>query len=89
MKANENALRKLEIIRELAHVPYERLKEVDTFIKFILSQCKSPTKKRHKEPKTLAGIWKNKGFEKISDLDQEIDNIRKELGTQILERHKI
>jgi hypothetical protein len=42
---------------------------------------------KQKEPKTLAGIWKNKGFEKIKDLDGEIRNLRKELGNQILERH--
>jgi hypothetical protein len=43
--------------------------------------------KRKREPKTLAGIWKNKGFEKIANLDEEIRNLRRELGNEILERY--
>ena len=88
MKTNNSVLKKYEIIRELSYVPEERLSEVDTFIKFILFQSKIRTNNRKVEPKTLAGIWKGKGFEKIADLDEEIRNLRKELGNQILERHK-
>jgi hypothetical protein len=87
MKTNENVLKKFEIMRALAYVPAERLQEVDTFIKFILSQSNIKTDKRKKEPETLAGIWKDKGFEKIIDLDKAIRNIRKELSNQILDRY--
>lgn len=83
-----NVLKKFEIMRELSYVPPERLDEVDSFIKFILFQSDIKTGSRAKEPKTLGGIWKNRGFEKIKNLDQEIRKIRKELGDQILERYK-
>ena len=48
----------------------------------------SKTGSRIKKPKTLGGVWKNRGFEKIKSLDAEIREIRKELGDQILERYK-
>jgi hypothetical protein len=88
MKTNDGVLKKYAIIRELSYLPPERLSEVDTFIKFILSQSKIRINNRKREPKTLAGIWKNKGFEKIANLDEEIRKLRQELGNQILERHK-
>jgi hypothetical protein len=88
METNENVLKKYAIMRELSCVPPERLNEVDTFIKFILSQSKIRINNRKKEPKTLAGVWKNKGFEKITDIDKEIIKLRQELGNQILEGRK-
>ena len=86
MKANENVLKKLEIIRQLSYVPAERLKEVESYIKFILFQSNINTPVKGKEPKTLAGIWKDKGFEKIKNLEGEIKSLRKELSNQILDR---
>ena len=88
MKTNESVLKKFEIMRELSYVPDERLEEVDNFIKFILYRYNIKAGTRKKEPGTLAGIWKNKGFEKIPDLDKEIKNMRKELSDQIIARHK-
>jgi|GEM_PF-820552 len=88
MKTNDSVLKKYAIIRELSYVPPERLNEIDTFIRFILSQSKITERNRKREPKTLAGIWKNKGFEKIANIDDEIQKLRRELGNQILERHK-
>lgn len=88
MKTNDSVLTKYAIMRELSYVPPERLNEVETFIKFILFKSKTRMNNRKREPKTLAGIWKNKGFEKIANLDEEIRNLRRELGNQILERHK-
>jgi hypothetical protein len=88
MKPNDSFLKRYAIVRELSYVPPERLNEVDTFIKFILFQDKVGVKGLKREPKTLAGIWKNKGFEKIVNIDEEIIGLRQELGNQILERHK-
>ncbi len=88
MEANRNVLKKFEIMKELSYVPPERLNEVDSFIKFILYQSNVKTDRRVKEPKTLGGVWKNRGFEKIKNLDEEIRKLRNELGNQILERHK-
>jgi hypothetical protein len=87
MKANENVLKRIEILKQISQVPAERLSEIESFLKFILFQSNIKTTIKQKEPKTLAGIWKNKGFEKIKDLDSEIRNLRKELDNQILERH--
>lgn len=87
MKANENVLKRIEIVRQLSQVPAERLNEIESFVKFILFQSNIKTTVEQKEPETLAGIWKDKGFEKIKDLDAEIKSLRKELGNQILERH--
>lgn len=75
---------KYAIMRELSYVPPERLNEVETFIKFILFKSKTSMNKRRREPKTLAGIWKNKGFEKIANLDEEIRNLRRECSTYLI-----
>ena len=88
MKTSESTLKKFEISRALSYVPDERLQDIDNFIKFILYQSNIKTDSIKKEPETLAGIWRDKGFDKIPDLDQEIKNLRKELSNQILERHK-
>ncbi|MFQ5639039.1 MAG: hypothetical protein ACE5IR_13730 [bacterium] len=34
----------------------------------------------------LKGIWKNKGFEKIADLDSELKSIQGELSESILKK---
>ncbi len=86
MKTNDAALKKLEIIHNLGEVPDEHLDEVNSFVKFILFKYKDKKAQKKREPKTLAGIWKGKGFEQIADLDKEIANIRKELADQILEK---
>jgi len=86
MKTNENILKKLEIIRQLSYVPEERLKEVESYIKFILIQSDIKFPVKEKEPKTLAGIWKDKGFEKIADVDREIKKLRAKIGNRILDR---
>jgi len=36
--------------------------------------------------RTLEGIWKDKGFEKIRDLESEIIEVRKEIGNAVLRR---
>lgn len=77
---------KAQIIKELTLVPQERLSEIENFIKFILAQNKIQTAK--KEPATLAGIWQNKGFENIIDIDKEIRDIRKTLSNDILRKYE-
>lgn len=36
---------------------------------------------------SLKGIWKDKGFEKIPDMDAEFKAIRQELGDSILRKN--
>ena len=80
-------MKRIEIVRQLSEVPAERLNEIESFVKFILFQSNIKKTGKPKEPGTLAGIWKDKGFEKIKDLDGAIKSLRKELGHQILERY--
>ena len=78
------AITRQTIINDLTLIPDNRIKEVDNFVKFILSQI--PQTNKPQEPKTLSGIWKNKGFENIADLDKAIGETRNELENQILKR---
>ena len=76
------AVKKMELINKIAKLPEQKISEVDSFIQKLLAQLdfKKP------EPISLKGIWKNKGFEKIADLETEIKNIRHELNDSILKR---
>jgi len=63
-------------------LPEEKIPEIDKYIQQMLLQLKSEKPK----PINLKGIWKNKGFEKIADLDFEIKQIRTELNEPTLKR---
>ena len=76
------AIKKMELIQQISQLPEQKLGEVETFLKRILSQLKVESPK----PISLKGIWKNKGFEKISDLESEIKLIRSELSDSILKK---
>ncbi len=76
------AIKKIELIQQISQLPEQKLGEVETFLKRILSQLKVESPK----PISLKGIWKNKGFEKISDLESEIKLIRSELSDSILKK---
>jgi hypothetical protein len=80
-KSTAADLKRKNILRNLEEIPAERLEEIEVFLQQIVSQSQS---KKVKEPKTLKGIWANKGFEKLVDLESEIKNIRKELSNQVL-----
>jgi predicted site-specific integrase-resolvase len=79
---SNTALKKLELIQKIAKLPPQNLGEVDKFVQKILSQLQT----ENKMPTSLKGIWKNKGFEKIIDLESEIKSVRKELENSILEK---
>ncbi len=72
------------IIQNLSFLQSKELKEVETFVKFLLFKNKQFENKS--EPKTLSGIWENIGFEKIIDLDSEINSVREEIGENILNK---
>jgi len=76
------AVKKMELINKIAKLPEQKISEVDSFIQKLLAQL-DLTKT---EPISLKGIWKNKGFEKIIDLEAELKNIRRELGVSILKK---
>jgi len=79
---NAIAIRKMKLIQNISRLPEPKIAEVDSFIQKILSQLEV----KKPEPINLKGIWKNKGFEKIADLEAEIKIARKELNEAILTR---
>lgn len=76
------AIKKMELIHKIAKLPEPKIAEVDSFIQKILSQLEFEKPK----PINLKGIWKNKGFEKLLNLEAEIKKVRKELNESILKR---
>ncbi|MEA2103862.1 MAG: hypothetical protein U9P79_04370 [Candidatus Cloacimonadota bacterium] len=71
----QSAINRMELINKLTIIPKERLSEVKTFIDFILSQSQTNKLK----PINLSGIWKDIGFEKIKNSENELKKIRKEM----------
>ncbi len=78
----KTAIAKTELKKKISLLPEERIKEVRTFIDFILAQSEMDTPKRV----SLRGIWKNKGFEKITDLGAELKKLRHEMNDSTLNR---
>ena len=76
------AIKILEMKRDLEEIPQARLAEVDRYLKSIRLKKKSKVK----QPRTLKGIWANKGFEKIIRAEAKIISLRTELGQQILSK---
>ena len=67
-------------------IPEEKLQDVDTYKKFILFQTGKNDIENMQEVETLSGIWEDLGFEKIINLDDEINSLRNELGNSILNK---
>lgn len=65
----------MELIHKIAKLPELKISEVDSFIQKILTQLE------FEKPQliNLKGIWKNKGFEKLPNLEVEIIKVRKEI----------
>ena len=72
-----------KIKQNLFKIPKDRLAEVNDFIEFILMKSESCPLKRVEK---LEGIWKGLGFERISDLDKSIRDIRSESEKAMLNR---
>ena len=71
------------ILRELRYLPSSKHQEVLDFIQFLRSRtaaAKPPVRK------SLQGIWKGKGFERLDDLGQTVQDARAGLGASILHR---
>jgi len=80
---NSSAIKRMEIINELSFIPDSQIDQIKTFIEFLLFKTGNVAKKN---TRSLEGIWKNKGFEKIVDLESEIKAIRKQLGDSIINK---
>ena len=70
------------IQHDLARVPKDRLTEISDFIEFILLKSKIQKPKVIK----LEGVWQGLGFDKIANLDDNIANMRKEVGKSLENR---
>jgi hypothetical protein len=79
---NAAAIKKTEIVKELSLIPDNKLDSVRMYIDSILNEAKRPTKSNH----SLKGIWSDKGFENIADLESGIKEVRKQLSDAILKR---
>ena len=77
---------KEQILKELSLVPKNRLSEVESYIRFIISE--TVKQQKIKEPETLAGIWKGKGFEKLVSVETEVKNMRNEIANQIIAKYE-
>ena len=73
---------KEKIKSSLNKIPEEYLNNVDEYIQFIIYKNKGQNKKIEK----MKGIWENIGFEKLSNLEDEIKNIRKLSQNNLLNR---
>jgi hypothetical protein len=64
-----------KVKQNLFKIPKAKIAEINDFIEFILSKTESS---RLKRVERLEGIWQGLGFERISDLDNTIREIRDE-----------
>jgi len=77
---NTAAIKKTEIVRELSLIPDNKLDSIRLYINAVLTESKPLAKNN----RSLKGIWSNKGFEKIADLEDELKEARKQLSEAIL-----
>ncbi len=79
---NTVAIKKMTIIHELSRIPETSLDRVKRYLDSVLQdiQVSVPTNQ------SLKGIWKDAGFEKIVNVEEDIRNIRHELQETILTR---
>lgn len=81
MKAEKINVTKVK--QNLFKIPKVKLGEVNDFIEFILMKSEAHPLKRVEK---LEGIWKGLGFERISDLDKSIREIRSESEKSLSDR---
>jgi hypothetical protein len=79
---NTTAIKKVEIVNALSRVPGNSLDKIKAYIDTFVTESDKAKQRKC----SLKGIWKDKGFEKITDLDAELKEVRQHLGTSILER---
>lgn len=79
---NTAAIKKTELIKQLSRVAEKDLDKIRRYIESVLTESTATTQRRH----SLKGIWKDKGFDRLGDLEKEIRQARKELSDSILKR---
>lgn len=79
---NAVALKRTELVSELSLLPEKELDRVLALVASMLATAEKPEHTR----RSLRGIWKGKGFERIGDIEATLKEARHELGTAILGR---
>nr|VFK79761.1 MAG: hypothetical protein BECKSD772D_GA0070982_10642 [Candidatus Kentron sp. SD] len=79
---NTAAIKRMTIVQALSHIPETYLDSVKTYVDTLMKSTWTPPSINQ----SLEGIWKDIGFEKIMDLEEEIQDIRHEIQTDILAR---
>nr|VFJ72076.1 MAG: hypothetical protein BECKFW1821C_GA0114237_10313 [Candidatus Kentron sp. FW] len=79
---NTTAMKKMAIIQALSHIPEIHIDNIKLYFDILLKN----TRPLPSANGSLKGIWKDTGFEKITDLEEEIRNIRDEIQDDILAR---
>ena len=79
---NTSAIKKMEIINSLSLVPGSSLDKIKEYIDALMAESDIS----QPDNISLKGIWKDKGFNEITDFDAELKEIRQQLGNSILER---
>ena len=74
------ALHIAQIYKGINLLPEDKLLEVKDFIEFL---CVKATPRKRNVAK-LGGIWQGKGFEKLSDLEGELKDIRMKTAESML-----
>ena len=81
MEIEETSMAKVK--KNLFKIPKARLTEINDFIEFILSKTESS---RLNQVERLEGVWQGIGFERITDMDNSIREIRDESEKAMLDR---
>jgi hypothetical protein len=71
---NPSAIKRMEIVNSLALVSDDDLDKIKAFVNGLLSEAAHPKPAN----RSLEGIWKDKGFEKIVELEAEIAEVRRQ-----------
>ena len=79
---NTAAIKKTDIIKQLYRVSEKDLDKIRMCIESVLTESGRVSQQRH----SLKGIWKGKGFDRMTDLEEEVKQTRRELGKSILKR---
>ena len=73
-----------QIKKKLLKMPDEKVEEIGDFVEFVYSKLYL---KKGKKIEKLEGIWEGLGFDKISDIEQEIADIRQGTESRIAKRN--
>lgn len=77
---NTTAIKKTDIIKQLDSASEKELDRIKILIESVFKESMRTVQGNH----SLKGIWQDKGFEQLEDIEKEIEHIRKELGESII-----